>query len=1503
MSINWNALRTWDGQRSAFEELCCQVAVYEKVPVGSKFTRKGTPDAGIECFWTLPDGSEWGWQAKFFPSVPNDSQWRQIEKSVRTALEKHSKLTKYFICLPIDRPDPRNEENDMTQKWDAHVEKWSTWAKDKGMSVEFIYWGNHEISERLTREEHRGRRYFWFREETLSQGWFQSKLEATIQTVGPRYTPEINIELPIAALFDGLGRTKKFNDWLRKQYGKLRHQSENAKRVLNKQFSEKWSELENEISSVLVQLEKIIGNEVGMLDWDGYVQKSLQADSKIDDLEKSINESKKAGEPPQNNYSGSRPYATELHNLRELGQTLYTVRDYATTWEAQLANTGVLLLTGDAGTGKTHLLCDIAENRLLDKIPSVLLLGEWFDNRNPLEQIPNLLDLDCTLSEFLGALSAAGEARGQKSLLMIDALNEGEAKMLWSSHLPRLLTEIKRHSWLSLAISVRTTYEDTVVPEQLRDKPDRITKVQHYGFSDKVYEATKRFFNHFGILQPSVPLLAPEFVNPLFLMLFCKGLRNQNYTRIPEGITGITSIFNFFVFSVNEKPSRKLGFDAHDDTVGSAIQLIADGLLEKKLSALERREAKELINKLLPRERYEDSLFRHLISEGVISETQVYLGDEQWQDSIRFTYERFGDHLLVGRLIERNIDAAGPQKAFESGQPLRELFVDENSCYANRGLLEAFSIQLPEKFSIEVGELLPKLADTSPVREAFVSSIALRDHLSINDKTLDYAREHALRYHHTSNGFTNAIITVASNPKHPFNADFLHKNLLKQELPDRDSWWSIFLYEQYGAEDAVDRLIDWAWHPDDKSHIDDEAIRLSAIALGWFFTSSHRFLRDRATKALVNLLDKRIQVLIQVLDAFTGINDSYVAERLYCVAYGCAMRTSNIEALKALALAVYKQVFEKGRPPVNILLRDYARGVIEVAIAKGINLETDIDKVRPQYGSAWLENIPTEEDLKPYTNRENNGSEPDGYRGRSAIISSVETEMGDFAKYVIHLDSWMNVRLDEPMVMTAREKYDAFVNSLTERQKKFWDQYETVAENLDFWWRATEAEREEYFPDLQLTKELEEEIKKHYELVLSKKLGKKKSEAFLQDAKAYAGSFLPSDREELRFDEMIARRWIIKRVFELGWTEEKFSTFDASVNRDYRYGRGGEKPERIGKKYQWIAYYEFLARVADNFRFKDRYSEQGDQYRGTWQISARNIDPSWLLPTTQRERYKHSNSWWFPVKYDNWQPLQQYKDWISQRDDLPCPAELIDVVDSNATNWLVLEGHYDFGQPLPPESDRYDSSSRGIWYQLRSYIVRQEDLPVVYEWAKQQNFMGRWMPESNDTLHMFIGEHPWADVVKEDGFSEWTDLTRHGAGRPLPAQVMVTSQGYLWERASFDCSLEDSASCILPNQWLANALKLAWGGAEGQYFDNYGKLTAFDPSVMETGPSALLVNKQSLTAYLQRSGYAIFWTLLGEKLITGNMNELQTDGRLEISGTYTLEGESIIGELTSKLSK
>ena len=116
------------------------------------------------------------------------------------------------------------------------------------------------------------------------------------------------------------------------------------------------------------------------------------------------------------------------------------------------------------------------------------------------------------------------------------------------------------------------------------------------------------------------------------------------------------------------------------------------------------------------------------------------------------------------------------------------------------------------------------------------------------------------------------------------------------------------------------------------------------------------------------------------------------------------------------------------------------------------------------------------------------------------------------------------------------------------------------------------------FTDEQLNEELQAADER-----LRKQLGKKKSAQLSDDIMRYIEN---PDEHEFRFDLSLLQRWILQHVFELGWTLEKFGRFDRHIN--YRDMREANKPERIGKKYQWIAYHEFLARVADNFEFLGR---------------------------------------------------------------------------------------------------------------------------------------------------------------------------------------------------------------------------------------------------------------------------------------------------------------------------
>jgi hypothetical protein len=145
MEIDFKKIRPLAGdRRNGFEEFCCQMAeknvenVFPQNLVPHNFHRKEgkSGDAGVECYYVLPDGAEWGWQAKYFVDSLGSTQWSQIDKSVKAALDGHSRLAQYTICLPINLTDARVKGKLCQQDhWEKHKKKWIEWAQNKGQGA------------------------------------------------------------------------------------------------------------------------------------------------------------------------------------------------------------------------------------------------------------------------------------------------------------------------------------------------------------------------------------------------------------------------------------------------------------------------------------------------------------------------------------------------------------------------------------------------------------------------------------------------------------------------------------------------------------------------------------------------------------------------------------------------------------------------------------------------------------------------------------------------------------------------------------------------------------------------------------------------------------------------------------------------------------------------------------------------------------------------------------------------------------------------------------------------------------------------------------------------------------------------------------------------------------------------------------------------------------------------------------------------------------------------
>jgi len=1484
VNIDWFRLRTWNDSRdAAFEELCAQLAALEPIPNRARFTRKAPPDAGVECYWTLADDSEIAWQAKFFREPLGDSQWQQLDESVTRALERHPKLVRYVVCLPRDREDPRTpKKKSGMDRWNERVAKWEAQARALEREVRFEYWGTHELALRLARDEHRGRRYYFFQEEVFSAPWFQRHLDVAINNAGARYTRELNVELPVAHIFEGLCRSAAFQDRMLDHRRTLRE--EIARTVYGKieDLQDGLDTLNHAASAVLGALQDAEGDVVGPINFSTIERDANASARHAWSLDEQVGTLAAKNPSSRHEYDGTR------HHLRRVSTAASDIATFAGSTEARAANARAVMLRGEAGTGKTHLLCDVTRARVAAGLPSIVLLGEQFVAGEPWSQILGLLGLTCSRDEFLGALDATAQAAAGRALIAIDAVNESAVRGMWRKHLSGMLTILRDYPHVRLAISVRTPYEGDVVPDQLGD--DELVRVTHSGFRGHEYRATRTFFGHYGIKRPAVPLLNPEFDNPLFLKLLCDGLRKAGFVEVPAGFHGISTVFRFFIEKTNEKLAgfEHLDFDPKTNLVQRAVDLLADKMAETDERWLPRETAKNIVDEIHGGASFEQSLFRRLIVEGVLAEDRVWddTAKARTIDAVRFTYERLADHLIVRRLLDRQVTGDNPAAAFTAEAPLGR-YIRDNTHLWQRGLISALCIQVPERFGIELPDVVPELADHDVMRDAFVESIIWRLPTAFDPHTKAYVNEHIFPDIDAAYTFLDAVLTVATNPDHPYNARFLHDLLRRYPMAERDAWWSIYLHRVAETEGAVGRLVEWGRDPDDKAHLDDKAILLAAVALAWFLTCSDRGLRDGATKALIGLLTPRLRLVVPLLRLFKDVDDLYVQERLYAVAYGCAMRTTDT-GLGRLAQYVYEAIFRDGAPPVHLLLRDYARGVVERALAGGTNVNVRKKRIRPPYGTPWP-SMPGADEVAPLMKSPDDSAPKDEW-ARVGLRSSIMD--GDFGRYIIGTNNgifaWSPDRLTGEKALRPKDRIAAFEATLTRRQLDAVVRYLTLKRELAMGSVTRILDGKEDDPD-------KTEAVARAERALRRALGKKKAAVF--DATIVPALARPN--EEPRFDLRMAQRWVLHRVYELGWTVDRFGRFDRSEAGRGDIGRHGVKSERIGKKYQWIAWHEFLAYVADNFKYDHRYGDGAKKYLGPWQIGGRDIDPSVGLRTTRLERWRgHSNSWWFTRAYTaDWRTPAPVVDWVHRSDDLPSVPPLLEVTRPDGTSALVLNGYFRWDEPVGRDVNRHEVPHRELWYSVRSYIVKAEHFETVFQWASRQNFGRVRMPKVHYPSEVFLGEFYWSSAYAAHARPYYSRpaWTRGDRDVKIPHPILSTGDQYFWESSGYDASIEDVIDVEMPCDWLVKAMGLSWRGDEGRFFDESGFRVAEDPSVHASGPGALVVARDSLLKTLSKKGYNIFWTVLGEKQdFSGNAGHGLTMS--VVSGAFRIDQDRIVGE-------
>ena len=1495
--INFENIRPVNGNRYAgFEEICCQLAYLEATSDGDAFHRKGPGgDAGVECYSRSPRGTEVGWQAKYAFGWDNNLA-AQLNDSIRTALDKHPEIVKYIVCLPFDLSDSRiGKAQSAKQKWDNWCKRWKKSAQCRGRYLTIELWGNNELLARLMKVAP-GYLLYWFDRESLTPDWFRRQFEQAKDSLGSRYIPESNVELPIRQDFLAFARHSGLQKQIDGWFLRVSEEGRNAVNAILRTAAGGSETHAGHLKKAIDALASSLGGDPIRPDrpypldnWDvaasGCLDVARQALTWVHSLPPS-----RAGGP------GDEPERWAQQSLYRLIELLNEIRDAVASNRWQLANQQVVLLQGPAGIGKSHLLGDVVEHHLQAGGPALLFLGSMFVDDEPGRQILAQLDRQPTehFKHMLGALDAAAQMANVRAIVCIDALNERHGINIWPHRLAAFLTTFRDFPRVGVVLSCRSTYVPYVLPQEM---DNYLFRVKHEGFAGDAGDAAHAYLDKRGIVRPGAPNLVPEFDNPLFLKTCCDFLEKQGQTELPKGMRGVTSLFRFYNEAVIQALNRRMHLDPNLNIVPKAIGKFARSLAKAGKGYLTKKKAVALFEKLFKSEgRLDRSLLSQLESEGLLSiEAVPQKIRGAVTEIVRFTFERFSDHEIAKRLLDDHLDPNDVTGSFQIGRPLRKVVFGPAN-YKQAGVIEAIAIQLPERTGVEILDVGNRASFA--VLNAFTESLLWREQVHFTERTLELARQTL-----ETDELNDILVSIATEPSNRFNARFLHERLMQMTMPERDACWSVYLAER-GFNGPVRTLISWAMR-NGMEPVDADRACLATTMLAWFLTTSHREVRDKATKALASLLSRRLPLAARLLSDFAGVNDLYVLERLLAACHGAALQGTKKPGLDQLAQTTFDMIFADGKPPANALLRDSARGIIEYATWRGV-LDTSISLTlaQPPYRSPWpIEHVP-DELIESYVEDRGHGNYPD------AIVRSTTYEAGDFAKYIIWplITNWSPAKYGTTVLPSPFDMYETwegnFDSNATPEQLEALNRYKDAVQQASELERI-ELEKHSTTKPMQTPDGIDIEIRS----VLPSYNPNRGSEILApaerrfrramtldewEEFRIQAAKFLNEQRQDrpAEFDIHWACRWICKRAHELGWTSERFGDFDN--NRGYE--RHDHKIERIGKKYQWLALNELLARMADNLAYLGRSWERNEPhvpvYHGAHQIGLRDIDPSLLTTGTHYDGWREwDKTWWVPFDPKLRAVLPDERlGWLESEADIINDSSLIHLRDPKMDRWwLALKGFSHWAGWGVHEGSKV--MQRETWFRLTCFIVPCSDQAKAINNLRGQIWTSPdSLPRYGPLEDLLLGEHPWNSRLEIcDPLNPDSDLA------PTGVSMCPTVVTYTRERGGYDYSLDRTVGVNMPAPWLAEkmGLRLA-NGRFPAYVGPDDPKVFYDPSVVEAGPAAALVDRDAFLATLDEHSLTAIWVIAGEKSIYGGRDPgMGYGGCVKHTAIYFFDGKHL----------
>lgn len=1007
---------TTDNARESFENLCRLFFKLHFIKNKSANVNQKANNPGIETEPFLINGESVGFQAKYFSKDVSYSDI--LDSAQKTVKYYNGKIQKVILfCNQKINIDATN-----------YIAAVDLLAKN---NIKLEAFCDVSILDTINlTEEYSIIRALFFNRITLKTEWFNKKLNEALQDLSPRYTSGFHVDMEDAQKhFEILYRTEKVFEML----AAIKGETIDGIRALHSIDTQFQSKIMNTINALPIPNWDNINDvylwmkEIEPFELEIHHRLSAITDE-IDELYKDDSDKNKK----------------KIDKLRdekyELNQLLYIIDSLDLSQDSyfKCLNSNLMILEGDAGCGKSHLLGYEAElHGNNGDCRSILLLGHKFVLREtPQKQIMSLLGLDnVTFEQFIKYCEGLGFLYGTTTVIMIDAINECQESSIWRTYLNTLFEQVQKCSYVKIVCSIRTTYKQHFFEEKIKKDIAKgvIPSIALHGFVGILEEAIPLFFNHYKIPIETSDYFNREFENPLFLKIYCETYQhNQSCVKFD-----IYALFNCLFKQEEEKIKSVNQIMCEIEYYPIIMNVIGEYFYSNNTSLIP---LEELSSKLKNYEKIWFFIDGFLKSKILVSyktiegSTNVYLG-----------YEKFSDYIVANHILSRTKNKAELKKY------VRKHFLQVNKYGDFRShftvgrfaaLSALFRLKYNKELIIYVGKAITKLTNYSyeALVSEYINAFKFRNVKAINAN--DYFNIIGKKYVKTDSilgKYIDLLISMAGI-NCELNANALTAWLNSKTLASRDRIWTCYINNNYYQGSHIFYLVQF-FLKNKTQDIKSSTKLLYGQLLIWFFSSSNRKLRDEASRALVNLLENDLATAYELLKIYIQVNDPYIISRLFGCIYGAILLSDRLtiskEKYTQIADFIYKEIFKKQTTYTDILLRDYALNILEYACYLNIPINFEISECRPPYKSSNFPNISIKKLKKIYK---------DDYKdyGLYAIKDSMYPEhglsgfsgmYGDFGRYTFESSMYGFKDIDKQQIF--KYAYYYIVKKLGYKSKLF----------------------------------------------------------------------------------------------------------------------------------------------------------------------------------------------------------------------------------------------------------------------------------------------------------------------------------------------------------------------------------------------------------------------------------------------------------------------------------